>query len=282
MRFSYLIIFTSIIISSCSSDDNPIPNATEKKSSFFEIKFDHRVGSQSLRLNTTADYQYETEGGEKFNVSKFGYYISNIILEGPNGFTFVDSMNASANANEVSGYYHIVEGDEDSKKITLEVPEGEYNKLRFTVGIPEGGVTEGAQGGVLDLANGAWFWTWNAGYISWMIEGTAESSPFVANDFLPNNAFAFHIGGWKNIEESNFVNNIKTVELDLFENFTANPVRKPSAHINFDILEVLDDVEIGGNTSVDFSNTFSVHNPKAGMPFANQLQSAFELDHVHP
>lgn len=276
----YTCLMVSLVIfSSCNkSEDDDIGGDDETSTSMVRVMFENKVGTEDLVVDdtTATSYRFETSSGEKFNVNRFGYYITNIILEGPNGEKYVDPMNSSANGDEITGYYHVLESDVNSNPMLAEVPVGSYNKITFTVGVPESGVQEGAQGGILDLASGAWFWSWNAGYIGWLLEGQAETS--TSNS--PTNGFAFHVGGWKDVaaEEGKavkFSNNTRTITLDFDDNLTVIEGMSPMVHLNCDILDVLDGV------SVDFSSTNQLHTPASGSPFANTFSDAFSFDHVH-
>jgi hypothetical protein len=250
----------------------------------FSIQFDHVVGDEPLTLKTagSTDYDYTTTAGQPFNVSLFGYYVSKIKLEGPDGAIFEDVMNVSANAAEVKGYYQVLESVPSSTLITLnDIPAGKYNKVTFTIGIEEDGIAEGAAGGVLDPAEGAWFWNWNAGYIGFAVEGTAADSPQEESEFAAQNSFQIHIGGWKDVPAAtpggpiNFVNNVKQITLDLGTDVTVTESMDPNAHIMVDIKKLLDEA------AIDFTTTYSVHSPIKGQPIANKLSTAFILDHVH-
>jgi hypothetical protein len=250
----------------------------------FSLQFDHKVGDNALVLKDagSTDYNYTTESGQQFNVSLFGYYVSKIKLEGPNGELFEDEMNVSANAAEVKGYYQVLEAVPSSSLITLNnVPAGKYNKATFTIGIEEDGIAEGAAGGILDPAEGAWFWNWNAGYIGFRLEGTAVNSPAVPGPNSVQNGFKIHIGGWKDVPAAtpggpvNFVNNMKQITIDFGTDITVTESMEPNAHINVDIKKLLDEA------TVDFETTYAVHSPIKGQPIANKLSTAFILDHVH-
>ncbi|MDN5213146.1 hypothetical protein QQ020_13850 [Fulvivirgaceae bacterium BMA12] len=266
------------ILWSCGDDDDAKP----AEFGTFQVYFDNKVGADDItrRDNGSTEYDFETSTGEKFNLSLLGYYVSKITLEGPNGEYFQDEMKASA--SEAKGYYHVLEGESASQNIKLEqVPAGTYNKITFAIGVEEDGVLEGAAGGVLDPADGAWFWNWNAGYIGFALEGTAENSGQEYVDWgggreTLENTFAIHIGGWKDVADNeNFINNIKTITLDFGTTVKVGPDLSPLAHLVTDAMKVLD------GAAIDFSNTFSVHAPKAGKPFAEQLPQVFSVHHVH-
>ena len=236
------------------------------------VEFDNMVGTSLANLETegSTNYSYTTTSSQSFNLTRVQYYISKITLTGPEA-SFEDQLNVSANADEVAGYYFIQESDNASKLITLEnVPEGVYTQITFTVGIDESGVQEGAAGGILDPANGAPFWNWNAGYIGMTIEGHT--------DVIDDNAFAIHVGGWKDIvpedgTDQKFYNNVKTITLNLDVNMNVSETLEPEVHIVTDIKKVLGEV--------DFTATPQVHSPAAGRPFADNLTTAFVVDHVH-
>ena len=157
------------------------------------------IKSWLLVAAETKEYPYSTKSDQTFNVTKFGYYVCAIKLEGANGLVYEDRMNVSANADEIAGYYHVLEDQPSSKIIELSnVPSGKYNKVTFTIGIPEEGVFEGAAGGIFDLAEGAWLWNWNSGYVAFKIEG---GLPEVAHARTSHSSagFAYHIGGWRDI-----------------------------------------------------------------------------------
>ena len=280
-KFSVLILFVIVsIVSSCKKEDEveveqEDDTTATTKTGMATIEFGNMVGDSELILDdtTATTFRYSTANKEKFTVTKFGYYITNVVLEGVDGAKYTDLVQASANATDVKGYYHVVEGNTASKAIVLNnVPVGKYNKITFTVGIPESGVQEGAQGGILDLAGGAWFWSWNAGYIGWLVEGKAENSS--------KSTYAFHVGGWKDVTPAEgqpvkFSNNTRTVSLTFDENMSVTETASPMAHFTCDIKKVLDGV------AVDFSTTNQLHTPASGSPFANQLASAFMFSHIH-
>ena len=248
----------------------------------FQLYFDNMVGSNDLVLKNpgSTDFNYETATGQKFNISMLGYYVSKIKLQGPNGELFEDEVSISA--SESKGYYQVLEDEPSSHNIVMtNIPAGTYNSITFTIGIEEDGVQEGAAGGVLDPARGAWFWNWNAGYIGFGFEGTAENSPQPYVDWgggfeSQEKTFAIHVGGWKDVAgNENFANNVRTITLDFGTTITVADDLSPIAHVVTDVLKLMD------GTSIDFGTTYSVHAPKAGKPFADQLNEAFIIHHVH-
>jgi len=279
LKIILAIVILAAVSFSCSDDETPTV-----ETGTFQLFFDNKVGSSEVTLQEvgTSSYDYETANGQKFNLSEFGYYLSKIQLEGPNG-EFYEEEN-SVTAAESKGYHLIREAVSGSGGIILEnVPAGTYDKVTFTLGVDEEGVEEGAAGGSLDPAGDAaqWFWNWNAGYIFFKMEGNAEDSGQEYVDWgggfeTQAGTFAFHVGGWKDVADNeNFVNNVRTITLDFGTTVSVSEELSPLAHVVVDAMKVLD------ATEVDFSTTYSVHSPKFGQVFADQLSEIFLVHHVH-
>lgn len=287
MKSIYNIFFILLTISlfgltSCSKDDD----TTELESGTMSLLLDNRLGDRSISLKAAGDrsFEYTDENGQEINISRYAYYISAIELSGPDGTMHVDPLNVSANADEVTGYYHVISDDPNSNVINLtNVEAGTYDKVRFTIGVEESGVQEGAAGGVLDPAEGAWFWNWNAGYIGLGVEGNASNSGQGYTDWgngfeTLEGTFAIHVGGWKDVdpepgEDPVFVNNTRVIELDFGSSLKIQDGLTPNAHIHVNFDELL--------KGVDYSTTYSIHRPDLGTPFADKFNKVFELDHVH-
>ncbi len=245
-----------------------------------ELELDHKVGASNLQLEAweSTNYPYTNALGQAYNITRFGYYVTGIQLSGPDGAFFEDHINSSANASEVKGFYHVEHSEPASRGIHLhDVPAGKYNQLTLTIGIPEQYVQEGATGGVLDPANGAWFWNWDAGYIGLLVEGQTPASPREAGPFNPANFFELHVGGWKSLESNpNMVNNVKVITLD-FPTVTISEGSEISLHLEVDVAQLLD----GPSSGIDFTTQNSIHSPIKGQPFAGNIEAAFVVDHVH-
>lgn len=277
-NYSFLsLLFVSLIFTACEKDD-PTPS---EDFGTFDLLFDNRVGDQPANVvdRDNNDFPYTNALGQEFNLTLLGYYISKIELTGPNGEYYADEMSTGADAAAVKGFYHVLESESTSQNIRLEnVPAGKYNQVSFTLGIDAETVQEGATGGVLDPAEGAWLWNWDAGYIGFGIEARSPSSPQEADQFNPEHGVAIHIGGWKDIADNpNLVNNVKRITLDFPSSVDVESRLSPNAHLEMDLLKVLD----GNGSQVDFSTTFSIHAPAKGKVFADNLEAAFSVDHVH-
>ncbi len=141
------------------------------------IQFVNTVGKIPLQLNET----YSNEFGEKFTVSSFRYYISNI--------TLVDEKNNLQNHFE-DQYFLIDQADSISQNIKLQTSLKEITAINFMIGIDSMKNVQGVQTGILDPAKGM-FWVWNTGYVMAKLEGNSN----IVN--APRHAFSLHIGGFK-------------------------------------------------------------------------------------
>ena len=65
----------------------------------FQVFFDNKVGADeiTLREEGSTEYDYETAGGARFNLSGLGYYVSKVTLEGPDGEYYQDEMSGPSN-----------------------------------------------------------------------------------------------------------------------------------------------------------------------------------------
>ncbi len=117
--------------------------------------------------------------GDTYTISKFNYYISNIVLIDENGADVI-----------LPASYHLIAHADGIESFTLNgVPRGSYKGFRFLIGVDSLRNVSGAQTGDLDPARNM-FWDWNTGYIFYKLEGSYTSMSGEKGDY------AFHIGGF--------------------------------------------------------------------------------------
>lgn len=201
-----ILLITIITISSLAFSQNEKTDLA-----MLSINIKDVVGNEPLAL----DKHYTNVKGEKFNITTFNFFISNIKLHYKNGKEYVVPQDES--------YFLIKTSDSLSKKINLKVPEGKYTKLSFTIGVDSlrNTMDISQRTGVLDPAGGmnkGMYWSWNSGYIFTKLEGMCDQAPL---DKTGQHKFRYHIGGYSKPG----INNIKTVTLDLSKNGTVQ-VRK--------------------------------------------------------
>lgn len=278
MKFNKLFAVALLAAALVSCENDKKEETTETPKGTLTLKFDNFFGTDDMELSSVDDtttYNYQNKNSQDFNITRCGYFITNIKLEGPNGELQLDQITSSADANKVKGFYYVDESDFTTQTITLQdIKEGTYNKITFNVGIPATAVQQGAQGGVLDPANElSIFWGWNSGYVGLVLEGLSPASPQKADVNTPKYKVRYHIGGWK--DEGNFVNNVQSVSLSFPESVEVIENLTPKAHIVVDFKKLLD------MANIDFSSQYSIHMPASGASIAAHIGHMFSVEHVH-
>lgn len=197
---------SALLFTACKKDDNnPAPG-------HIELHFDNVVGADELNMGST---WYVNANGDTFQVTKMNYYISNIVLNGPNGNSYT----------EPESYHLVQESEPSSQEVELEnVPSGEYTSVTFMIGVDSVHNVSGAQTGALDPANGM-FWSWNTGYIMAKFEGVSPQSTAAGNILV------YHVGGFTGTN-----NVLKTVTLPFPQSVNLNN-NGFHIHINADLLK---------------------------------------------
>jgi len=169
----------TIIIFCCLSGH---PSGAQTKPNV-EIRMNHFVGTGKL----VSGIIYKNSFGETYTIGRFKYYVSSIRF-----------ISAAGNLEFETGNqcFLVNDDDEQSKTISLEVPEGNYTAISFLLGVDSLHNVSGAQTGVLDPVNGM-FWTWNTGYVIVKLEGKSPVST------LPGNLVEYHLGGYKGPDKAN-------------------------------------------------------------------------------
>jgi hypothetical protein len=135
----------------------------------------NKVGDRPLLLDSM---EYLNPSNELYRISKFKYYISNIIL-----------TNSKHTYAEPDSYHLIDASDNNSLTFSFDAPVNNYTGISFLIGVDSIKNVSGAQSGALDPAHGM-FWTWNSGYIFFKLEGSSPASTII------NHKVEYHIGGF--------------------------------------------------------------------------------------
>ena len=159
-----------------------------------KITFNNTVKNSKIILH---DSSYTNPFGEKYTINKFRYYVSNVFLK-----------NKAKNFKPQENFYLVDENIPESKHLSFSIPEGNYEGIKFLLGVDSLHNVSGAQTGALDPAKDM-FWTWNTGYVMAKLEGNSPVSTLV------NHKYEFHIGGF-----SGKYNVLKNIELAFPENKT--------------------------------------------------------------
>jgi hypothetical protein len=260
-RIFLLAILPAILFTACKKDDTPAENIIIKAE--LSVEFDNIAGASDLQLNTG---NYTNASGETLTVTKLKYYVSNFVLTQTDGTVYTVPQD--------SCYFLIDEGDANTQRPVLKVPEGTYSTLSFVLGVDSLRSTKdiSQRTGVLDptAAGGDMYWGWNSGYIFFKLEGTSPASTSMGGSFM------YHIGGFGGYSSAT-LNNIRTITLDLTTGGTAKVQRGKEAGIGLtvDVLKMFTGgtkVSIAANPTVMFSE-YSVN-------IADNYPAMFRHDHT--
>lgn len=265
-KLSIPVIIAALCFSSCKKEKAE-PEFNNKNLAPLSIEFDNIVGGQNLHLNTGS---YTDAAGENYSITLLQYFISNIKLGKADGTIYTVPQDSS--------YFLIKEGDEDLSEALVNVPEGDYTSLTFTVGVDSLRSTMdiSRRTGVLDPSGSmdeGMYWGWNSGYIFFKMEGLSGAAPIDASG---QNKFRYHIGGFGGYDAPT-INNIKTITLDLSERGIAQ-VRKDhtsNIHLMVDIDKVL-----SGTTTISIATNPTVMFSDFSANIANNYAQMFRHDHT--
>lgn len=255
---------TLSLFSSCKKEKSE-PVFDEQNLAPLSVEFDNIVGGQNLYLSSTT---YTNAAGEIYSIDLLQYFISNIRLGKADGTTYTVPQDSS--------YFLIREGGQNSTEALVNVPEGDYTSLTFTVGVDSLRSTMdlSRRTGVLDPSSAdAMYWDWNSGYIFFKMEGLSDAAPV---DGSGQHKFRYHIGGYGGYDAPG-INNIRTVTLDLSARGTAQ-VRKnkhTNIHLLVDIARVL-----SGSTTVSIAANPTVMFGSYSTLIADNYMSMFRHDHT--
>jgi hypothetical protein len=260
--------------SSCKKVDEPVPEFVETNLAPFSVEFDNIIGDRTLTFNNTTT-PYTNAAGEKFTVSMLQYFISNIKVATADGKEYTVKQDSS--------YFLIKSSDKATRFAKVRVPEGDYTRLTFTLGVDSLRSTMGIdkRTGVLDPSadhdTGGMYWGWNSGYIFFRFEGNSGViSDDVNGDPTGKKQFKYHIGGFGGYSAPT-INNIKTITVDLTNAGIAKvrKERQSNVHLFVDALKVFNGTNsfsIAAHPNVMFSD-YSVN-------IAKNLTGMFRHDHT--
>jgi len=211
-------------------DPKVTPVVTSPES--MKIQFSNLVDADPLVL----DKKYVSPKGDTFSVSKFNYYISNIVLtKNDNSVVAVNNL-----------YQIIKQSDEASRTINISgIPEGSYKAIKLMLGVDSARNRSGAQTGGLDIAYASdMYWNWNQGYIFLKLEGTSPASA--------SNQISYHIGGYGGTYKAQreFVFNFVTEQMNIAASKT------PTLNLTVNVNEMFK-----SPTQVDFAIKPTIASP---------------------
>ncbi|RZM00157.1 MAG: hypothetical protein EOO88_58945 [Pedobacter sp.] len=265
-----------LILTSCSKKDDVTPEFVESNLAPFSLEFDNIMGDRTFSVNNTGSL-YTNAAGEKFSISLLQYFISNIKVSTADGKTYA--------VNPDSSYFLISGADRASRFAKVRVPEGDYSKVSFTLGVDSLRSTMGVEKrtGVLDPAaggghdTGGMYWGWNSGYIFFKFEGNSSViSDDVKGDPTGKKQFKYHIGGFGGYSAPT-INNIKTITVDLSTGGIAKvrKDRQSNVHLFVDVMKVFN-----GKNTFKIAEHPNVMFSEYSVGIAANLVELFRHDHT--
>lgn len=271
----YILILSctfAIFLSACSKKDDAVPDYDEENLAPLSVEFDNIVGERTLAFNSPS--LYTNAAGEKFSISKVQYFISNIKVSKADGTTYTVTQDSS--------YFLIKGADKATRFARVKVPEGDYTKITFTVGVDSLRSTMdiAKRTGILDPSGGmddGMYWGWNSGYIFFKMEGISDVvSDDVNGDPTGKKQFKYHIGGFGGYSAPT-INNIKTVTVDLTTGGVARvrKDRQSNVHLFVDLMKVFN-----GKNSFSIAAHPNVMFSEYSVNIAANLTELFKHDHT--
>lgn len=239
-----LLITGGLFVVSCN------PDTPSSEMGTVTLEFENVFDDNAFTIGN----KYTIANGDEIVPSKLLYYISNISLSNDDG---------SKTHTITDGYYLVDASDAASLAIELtDIPNGEYTKVNFMIGVDSTRNVSGAQEGALDPAKGM-FWSWNMGYIFMKMEGTVQDSI----------DFRYHIGGFMQN-----ANNVKMVAASVPTGSMIN-VNGTQSTVHF----MVDFAEYFKNpVDLDIAATPIIMSPNAASVIvADNYKDIFMIHHVH-
>lgn len=265
-----LLAVNSLFIFSCSSDDDNGPIIEEGGVGALQVKFENGFGNLgNIVLNQTTQ---TSTNGQKHNFSTLKYVVSNITLIKSDGTEFAYHRN-----DPDKGAFIINQEDAVGGIIYVdltEIPQGQYTKIRFGLGIDQEAYLLGhdGQAGFWSKATEeAMTWSWAAGYIFAKIEGKYGTT--LADTELMN-----HTGNMGDVSQNGTADLYREITLDLPNTAQVSSSIVPSIHILADWNHYL-----SGETdlTLDDSNNMAMGSSPYLVSVTNNLTKMFTVDHVH-
>lgn len=183
LKIIFLFISTTLLLTNCKKKKDEVAPGNQTQN--VSIKMNPVVGNDALNFSSV----YTTNSGQKYTLSMFRYYVSNIRFVKTDGSEYT-----------IAGKYLLVTPSVSNYELG-EIPVGDYKGIKFTVGIDSAtnhsDPTPYPANHPLAIQSPAIHWSWNSGYIFTMIEGTCDTT--VNNtDVLTYGQYShgmfFHIG----------------------------------------------------------------------------------------
>ena len=220
-----------------------------------KLHFENMVDTNDLVFGNN----YVNAMGDTFQVSKFNYYISNVVITKADNSTFVEPNS-----------YHLVRHSITSSGLIniANVPAGSYKSVSFMIGVDSTRNVSGTQNGDLDpVVASDMYWSWNTGYIFVKLEGSSPKSG--ASD----KSLIYHVGGGGGVNKTQRMVTLTFGASSADVSSTATPI----VHISVDAMEMLKTPN-----AIDFATNYFLMMPGANAKkYADNYADMFRFEHIH-
>lgn len=187
------ILALFLVFASCDKDEPPTtPTPTYGD---LVIRVEHVWGMNAVPIDINQKI-FHPKTSDTITLTTFKYYISNLEVKKAGGDWYA-----------IPDSYHLIDlADPGSMFIYFtDLPAGNYDELRYVMGVDSARNIGGDQVGDLDPANGM-FWNFTDGYIMIKAEGVSPNSP--------TGQFKYHLGGFAGPDKN---------VLNKYQQFSATP-----------------------------------------------------------
>ena len=261
---SIAFLAVAITLASCHKSDDAISGTGTLK-----IQYENGFANNALVLGSPT---VATSKGEVLKISTIKYIISNIVLYNEDGTTYTYPKSQS--------YFIVDEQTPASLVISLpNVPAGNYNKIKFGVGVDQAQFNLGAsgQGDFWTEAQASGMdWSWSAGYKFVRFEGTF-TAPNATPAVTADTQFMVHTG------QTSTDYNYREVTLPLPTSALVRTNIYPQIHLSTDLSQIIDGTN---KISLADNNGMGMGAMIMGGTILSQVSdnvaaSMFSVEHVH-
>lgn len=240
LNFLTVFLFVCLVVS-CKKDEKPTTTpttttTTNSSTGKIVVTFQAKADTASLVFGK----KYVNYNLDTFTVSKFSYFISNVVLFNKDNTPFY----------EKESYHAVKHLNGSNYSFTISnVPADSYKSIRFMIGVDSIRNVSGVQSGDLDPANSSdLYWSWSTGYIFMKLEGIAPKSA------ASNKKYEYHIGGFGGINKTqrNFDLSFNNLSADVKENVA------PIIYLKSNVNQVF-----SNPTAIDFRTQYNILNAGA-------------------
>jgi len=249
------VLFLSILLASCSSDDD---STQLSGTGMVKIEFDNSVSGDDLILGSS----YTNSQNETLTIERLNYIVGNFRLTDEDGNIFTYPKD--------TGFFITSEETGKTEVVLYDVPAGKYTSITFGIGVDQEKYLLGAEGQgdlLTEAENNNMMWSWQAGYKFLNFEGT-----FTSATVTDDTNFKIHMGS-----HGSSLDNYKETTLSLGTDALVSDDMTPIIHIVANAGNILD-----GQHKISLTEQAVIMVSEEKSPLiATNTSNMFTVDHVH-